>query len=262
MSLRQKRLERLEGEEDRLVQRFVQARAGQGAGFLIPLGHVELFVEGDQRRRHGVDNAVEVVLEAGELFLDLAAHLDFQFQLAVGVAGFFGQALGLIVSGLGVIAGALELLLTGFDARQHGVEGFGQAADFVVVAARGTQGIVLFTGDLAGQLFEFMDGPGDQAFDLPCDDQPQQHTENQNAQAGCQRAGVERHRQLTAGHQQQMPGGWPGRGRVITWLLRNSVRLPGFDVPVALRQVQSGRHAASVPVASPFAVVQRSGTQR
>ena len=51
----------------------VPRRAGEGAGLLIPLGDVELIVEGDQRRGHGVDDVVQVVLEAGELLLDLAA---------------------------------------------------------------------------------------------------------------------------------------------------------------------------------------------
>lgn len=131
---RQVRLEWFEGEEDRLVQGLVQARAGEGAGFLVPLGHVELFVEGDQRRRHGVDDAVEIILEAREFFLDLAAHLDFQLQLAIGMAGFFRQALGLVVGGLGVVPRALELLFPGFDPRQHGIERLGQAADFIMVA--------------------------------------------------------------------------------------------------------------------------------
>ncbi|MNG28926.1 hypothetical protein D3C84_1142690 [compost metagenome] len=65
------------------------------------------------------------------------------------MAGFFRQTLGLVVSGLGVVPRALELLLPGFDPRQHGVERLGQAADLIVVAACGTQGIVLFAGDLA-----------------------------------------------------------------------------------------------------------------
>ncbi len=73
------------------------------------------------------------------------------------MAGFFGQALSLIVGGLRVIAGALELLLAGFDAREHGIERFGEAADFVMITARGAQGVVLFTGDLTRQLFKFMD---------------------------------------------------------------------------------------------------------
>ena len=116
LQLRKEWLERLEGDEYRLVQGFVQWCAGEYRGFVVPLGHVKLFVEGDQRRGHRVDDAVEVVLEARELFLDLAAYLYFQLQLAVGVAGFLGQALGLVIGILELVAGALELLLAGFDA--------------------------------------------------------------------------------------------------------------------------------------------------
>ncbi len=134
LELRQKGFQRFEGEEDRLVQRLVQAGSGECAGLLVPLGDVELLVQGDQRRGHGVDDAVEVVLETGEFFLDLAADLDLEFQLAVGMPGFLGKALGLVIGGLGVVTGALELLLAGFDAREHGVEGLGQAADFIVIA--------------------------------------------------------------------------------------------------------------------------------
>ncbi|MNO63721.1 hypothetical protein D3C76_544330 [compost metagenome] len=133
--LRQERLERGEGEEDRLVHRVVQAGAGKLAGLLVPLGHVELLVHRDQRRRHRVDDAVQVVLEAGEFLLDLAAYLDFQFQLAVRAAGFLGQGLRLFDSFLGIVACALELLLAGLDTGQHGVEGIGQAADLVGIAA-------------------------------------------------------------------------------------------------------------------------------
>ena len=147
--LREKGFEWREGEKYRLVQRLFQARTGQGAGFLIPLRDVELFVESDQCRRHGVDDAVEVVLKAGEFLLDLAAHLHFQLQLAVGVAGFLGQALRLIEGLLGVIAGTLELLLAGLHAHQHGVERIGQATDLVLIATIGAQRIVLFAGDLA-----------------------------------------------------------------------------------------------------------------
>lgn len=68
LDLWQVRLERLEGQKDRLVQSFVQARAGKGSGFLVPLSDVELFIQGDQRRGHRVDDAVEVVLETGEFF--------------------------------------------------------------------------------------------------------------------------------------------------------------------------------------------------
>lgn len=106
----------------------------------------------------------------------------------------------------GLVAGALELLLAGFDARQHGVERIGQAADLVIVAALGPQGVALFPGDLARQFFEVVDRQGDQALDLPGDDQPQQDAEYQDRQAGGEGAGVERHRQLAAGHQQQVRG--------------------------------------------------------
>ncbi len=201
-NLRQVRLERLERQVDRLVQGFVQACAGEGAGFLVPLGDVKLFIQGDQRRGHRVDDAVQVILEAGEFLLDLAANLHFQFQLAVGVARFFRQALRLVIRRLGVVPRAFELLLTGFDARQHGVEGFGQAADLIVIATAGAQGVVLFAGDLTREFFQLVDWPGDQAFDLTGDDQPQQHAENQDAQAGRQRAGIKRHRQLATGDQQ------------------------------------------------------------
>ncbi|MNF04072.1 hypothetical protein D3C80_2035120 [compost metagenome] len=46
--LRQKRLERFKGEKNRLVQGLIQACTGQGAGFLVPLGHVQLFIQGNQ----------------------------------------------------------------------------------------------------------------------------------------------------------------------------------------------------------------------
>ncbi|MNN93702.1 hypothetical protein D3C81_2122020 [compost metagenome] len=65
------------------------------------------------------------------------------------MAGFLGQALGLVVGALEFVPRAFQLLLAAFDAREHGVEGFGQAADFVVVAALGAQGIVFLAGDLA-----------------------------------------------------------------------------------------------------------------
>ncbi|MNY29020.1 hypothetical protein D3C86_1630380 [compost metagenome] len=55
------------------------------------------------------------------------------------MAGFFGQIMRLIECGLGVVAGALELLFAAFHAHQHGVEGVGQTADLVLVAALGPQ---------------------------------------------------------------------------------------------------------------------------
>ncbi len=172
LQLREERLQRFESNEHGLVKCLVQWRAGKHRGFVVPLGHVKLFVEGNQRRGHRVDDAVEVVLETGEFFLDLAAYLHFQFQLAVGVAGFLSKALSLVVGALEFIAGALELLLAGLDARQHGVEGLGQAADFIVVAALGAQGVALFAGNLAAEFLKLVDRLCDQALDLPGDDDP------------------------------------------------------------------------------------------
>ncbi|MNY20044.1 hypothetical protein D3C86_1535050 [compost metagenome] len=154
------------------------------------------------------------------------------------MAGFFGQALGLIVGGLGIIPRPFELLLTRFDARQHGVERLGEAADFIVVAPGGAQGVVLFPCYLPGQLFELMDRPGDQAFDLPRDDQPQQHTEDQDPEAGGQGPGVERHRQFAAGHQQQMTRCGTGAGQGDDLIAAKLGGLPRFDVPVTFRQFQ------------------------
>ncbi|MNX94165.1 hypothetical protein D3C86_1263880 [compost metagenome] len=238
LELRQKRLERFEGKEDGLVQGFIEASAGQGAGLLVPLRHVELFVEGDQRRRHGVDDAVEVVLETGELFLDLAAHLHFELQFAVGMAGFFRQTLGLVVGCLGVVPGPLELLLPGLDPRKHGIERLGEAADFIVVSARSTQCIVFFTGYLPGQLLELVDRPGNQALDLAGNDQPQQHAEDQNPQAGRQGPGVERNWQFARGHQQQVPWCRTGAGQGDDLVGTKLGGLPVFDMPETLRQFQ------------------------
>ncbi|MNP22004.1 hypothetical protein D3C76_1146490 [compost metagenome] len=128
------------------------------------------------------------------------------------MAGFFGQSLGLVIRGLGVIAGAFELLFPGFDPREHGIERLGQAADFIVIAPGGAQGVVLFPGHLPGQFLQLMNRLGNQAFDLPRDDQPQQHAENQDAQAGGQGAGIERHGQFAAGHQQKVAGCAAGAG--------------------------------------------------
>ncbi|MNI95981.1 hypothetical protein D3C73_1543500 [compost metagenome] len=64
------------------------------------------------------------------------------------------------------------MLLAGFDAREHGVEGFSEAADFVMVTASGTQGVVFFAGHLPGQYFELMNRLGNQALDLLGDQQP------------------------------------------------------------------------------------------
>ncbi|MNC74691.1 hypothetical protein D3C75_1260910 [compost metagenome] len=65
------------------------------------------------------------------------------------MAGFLGQALSLVIGILKLVTGAFELLFTRFDAREHGIEGFGQAADFIVVAALGAQGVVFLAGYLA-----------------------------------------------------------------------------------------------------------------
>lgn len=259
--LRKERLERGKGEEHRLVDRIVQAGAGKLAGLLIPLRDVELLVHRDQRRRHGVDDAVEVVLETGELLLDLAAHLHFQFQLAVRAAGFLGQALGLLDRFLGIVAGALELLLAGLDAGQHGVERVGQAADLVAVAALGAEGVVLLAGDLPRQFLEIADRPGDQAAYLLRHQQPEQHADAEDRQAGGEGSGVERARQFTAGHQQQVAGA--------------GVFLGQFDqrveavlaAPPVLQAVQAGRQlegvaALQVGQHQPIAVVQGRGAQR
>ncbi len=238
LQLRQERLQRLEGDEHRLVQRLMQRRAGEDRGFVIPLGDIELFVQGDQCRRHRVDDTVEVVLETGEFFLDLAAHLHFQFQLAVGMAGFLGQTLGLVIGILELVTGAFELLLTGLDARKHGVEGVGQAADLIVVATPGAQGVALFAGDLAAEFFKLVDRLGDQAFDLAGDEDPQQDAEHQDSQAGTERAGVERGGQLAAGHQQQV-GRRVGLARDADQLGAAKLhQAPAVDVAKALGQGQ------------------------
>ncbi|MNR46554.1 hypothetical protein D3C85_1655360 [compost metagenome] len=88
------------------------------------------------------------------------------------------------------------MLLPGLDPRKHGIERLGEAADFIVVSARSTQCIVFFTGYLPGQFLELVDRPGNQALDLAGNDQPQQHAEDQNPQAGRQGPGVERHWQF------------------------------------------------------------------
>ena len=238
LELGEEGFERREGEEHRLVQRFVQRRAGEGAGLLIPLGDVELIVEGDQRRGHGVDDVVQVVLEAGELLLDLAAHLHFQLQLAVGVAGFLGQALGLGEGALGVVAGALELLFARLHAAEHGVEGIGQAADLVLVAARGAQGIVLLAGDLARQLFQLADRAGDEAANLPRDQRPEQQAEGQDHRAGGDGAGVEGAGQFAGRHQQQAPGDL-ARLRQVDQVSGAKLALaPVFQLLAVFRQLQ------------------------
>ena len=107
LELWQKGLEGFKGQINRLVQRFVQLCPRQGAGFLVPLRHIELFVQCYQGRGHGVDDAVKVVLKTGEFFLDFAAYLYFQLQFAIGIAGFFSQCLSLVVRSLGFIPGTL-----------------------------------------------------------------------------------------------------------------------------------------------------------
>ena len=50
--LRQKGFERFEDKVDRLVHGLIQFRTGQGAGFLVPLGDVELVVQRNQGGGH------------------------------------------------------------------------------------------------------------------------------------------------------------------------------------------------------------------
>lgn len=184
--------------------------------------------------------------------------LHFQFQLAVRAAGFLGQALGLLDRFLGIVAGALELLLAGLDAGQHGVERVGQAADLVAVAALGAEGVVLLAGDLPRQFLEIADRPGDQAAYLLRHQQPEQHADAEDRQAGGEGSGVERARQFTAGHQQQVAG--------------TGVFLGQFDqrveavlaAPPVLQAVQAGRQlegvaALQVGQHQPIAVVQGRG---
>ena len=106
-----------------------------------------------------------------------------------------------------------------------------------------------------------MNRPCDQAFDLPGDDQPQQHTENQDAQAGGQRAGIERHRQLTAGHQQQMPRRLSATGQGDDLVAAKFSEAPRFDMPVVVRQVQAVA-VLHLRQAVAFAIVQSGGAQR
>ena len=111
-------------------------------------------------------------MEAGEFLFDLAANLYFQFQFAVGMAGFLRQALGVIKGFLGLVAGAFELLLAGLHARQHGVKGIGQMADFVPVFRCCPQGVVLVSRHLPGQGFQVADRAGDQTTNLPGHQRP------------------------------------------------------------------------------------------
>ena len=128
--LREEGLERLEGDEYRLIQRIVQRRAGKGAGFLIPLGDVELLVEGDQRR--GIESMMllryfwKPVSFCSILLRTCTSSSSLRLEWRVSSA-----RPGMVEGFLGVVTGALELLLTGFHARQHGVEGIGEATDLV-----------------------------------------------------------------------------------------------------------------------------------
>lgn len=105
-----------------------------------------------------------------------------------------------------------------------------------------------------------MDRASDQPFDLPGNHQPQQHAENQDAEAGSERAGVERHRQFAAGYQQQMTrlGARAGQGNHLVGTKFSE--LPGFDVPVTFRQVE---FVAVLQLRQPFAfaVIQGGGAQ-
>ncbi|MNN52913.1 hypothetical protein D3C81_1676410 [compost metagenome] len=83
-----------------------------------------------------------------------------------------------------------------------------------------------------------MDRPGDQALDLAGNDQPQQHAEDQNAQAGRQGPGVERHWQFTAGDQQQMSRCSTGAGEGDDLIGAKLGDLPVFDVPEMFGQLQ------------------------
>ncbi len=84
-----------------------------------------------------------------------------------------------------------------------------------------------------------MDGAGDQALDLASDDQPQQHAEDQDAEARGQCAGIERHRQFTAGYQQQMPGWLACTGQGDDLVAAKLGEAPSFDMPVIVGQVQA-----------------------
>lgn len=83
-----------------------------------------------------------------------------------------------------------------------------------------------------------MDRPGNQALDLPGDHQPQQDAEDQDPQACRQRTGVERHRQLAAGNQQQVTGRRAGAGQGDHLVAAKFGGLPGLDVPVVLWQLE------------------------
>ncbi|MCY1365681.1 hypothetical protein D9M69_525400 [compost metagenome] len=107
-----------------------------------------------------------------------------------------------------------------------------------MVSARSTQCIVFFTGYLPGQLLELVDRPGNQALDLAGNDQPQQHAEDQNPQAGRQGPGVERNWQFARGHQQQVPWCRTGAGQGDDLVGTKLGGLPVFDMPETLRQFQ------------------------
>ncbi|MNF01304.1 hypothetical protein D3C80_2002790 [compost metagenome] len=81
-----------------------------------------------------------------------------------------------------------------------------------------------------------MDRLGDQALDLLGDDQPQQHAEHQDPKAGGQGTGIERHRQLAAGNQQQVARSLAGPGQGNHLGAAKLGQAPIFDVPVAFGQ--------------------------
>ncbi len=84
-----------------------------------------------------------------------------------------------------------------------------------------------------------MDRPGDQPLDLPGNDQPQQDAEDQDAEAGGQGSGIEGHRQLAAGHQQQVAGRLARAGHVDHLVAAKLGQAPGFDMSIAFRQLQA-----------------------
>lgn len=79
---------------------------------------------------------------------------------------------------------------------------------------------------------------GDQALDLLGNDQPQQHAENQDAEAGGQGAGVERGRQFAAGYQQQMTGQRAGAGQGNDLVAAEFTGLPSLHIAVMVRQLE------------------------
>ncbi|MCY1522721.1 hypothetical protein D9M68_575860 [compost metagenome] len=176
------------------------------------------------------------------------------------MAGFLGQFVGLVEGCLGVVAGTLELLLAGLDTAEHGVEGVGQAADLVPVAARRAQRVVLLAGDLARQLLEAANRPRDHAPDLPRHQQPEQYAAGEDRQAGGQGTGIEHAGQFAGGHQQQVAGFLAGYRQFGQVGGAEFPQAPAGQVGGLQRQVQLcatlqlGQQAA-------VAVVERRGAQ-